>query len=427
MKKQILSLLALSLLSFSAHAQIDSLKMNLDFRTRAELDNGQRTLIPINKKPETTVYSRAQLGLDYYWQNLEIYLSLQDARIWGEVSSTNQRSGSLNINEGWAQYHFTKNTALKVGRQILSYDDERLIGALDWQMQGRSFDAAKGIFIFNPHSKLETVVTYNNDNIDTNDLPNREFYNILESGERTKSLQILHYQYLLPKGSLSFIGVNNVVQNTSGGHFDLLTLGLNAKKYAEKFGFFGSAYWQTGKNTLGQSKSAYQFSANVDFVPTKNINLILGTEWLSGTDYNADLTKNNSFSPFYGTNHKFNGYMDYFYVGNHFNNVGLKDFYLKSTFKLTPKATLAANLHGFAANAKLGFSLPNNKEYSNYLGTEADLVFTYKVAGVFNVQVGHSQMFASDGMKYLKNVPDPASMQSWSWVGLNFRSQFKIK
>ena len=94
MKKQILALCAFSLMSFSANAQIDSLKLNVDFRTRAELDNGYKTLIPENKSPETTVFSRARLGVDYYFQNLELYMSLQDARVWGEVASTNQRTGS---------------------------------------------------------------------------------------------------------------------------------------------------------------------------------------------------------------------------------------------------------------------------------------------------------------------------------------------
>ncbi|QDP84319.1 hypothetical protein FNJ88_01645 [Chryseobacterium sp. SNU WT5] len=427
MKKHILAFGTVVLFTFSVQAQVDSLKINLDFRTRAELDNGQKTLIPNHKKAETNVFSRAQLGVDYYWQDLELYMSLQDARVWGEVSSTNQRSGSFNINEAWAKYQFTKNTGLKVGRQILSYDDERLIGALDWQMQGRSFDAAKGIFRFNPQSKLEAVVTYNNDDNDANDLPDREFYSIMDGGERTKSMQILHYQYLWPKASLSVIGLNNVVQNIDGAHYGVLTVGMNAKKYYGNVGFFGSAYWQTGKNTLAQSKNAYQFSANVDFILNPNVNFVLGTEWLSGTDYNADPSKNSSFSPMYGTNHKFNGFMDYFFVGNHFNSVGLKDFYLKLTWKFNPKAALAFNIHGFASNAKLGDDVANNKEYSRYLGTEGDLVFTYKVASIFSMQLGHSQMFAADGMKRLKNVADPTSMQSWTWIGLNFATRFKVK
>jgi len=427
MKKHILALCALTFISFSAQAQVDSLKLNLDFRTRAELDNGYKTLIPKNKSPETTVFSRARLGVDYYFQNLELYMSLQDARVWGEVSSTNQRSGSLNVNEAWAKYQFNKNTAVKVGRQILSYDDERLLGALDWQMQGRSFDGAKGIFRFSPQSKLEAVVTYNNDEIDTNDLGDREFYGILDSGERTRSMQIVHYEYLLPKASFSFIGLNNVVQNVTGTHYDMLTIGVNAKKYYENFGFFGSAYWQTGKNTLAQSKNAYQFSANVDFILNPKANVILGAEWLSGTDYDANNFKNNSFSPLYGTNHKFNGFMDYFFVGNHFNNVGLNDYYLKSNFKFTPKASLALQIHAFEANAKLGFDAVNQKNLSKYLGTEADAVFNYKFANAFTMQLGHSQMFASEGMKRLKNVANPSSMQSWTWLGLNFSSLFKVK
>ncbi|MGA9212946.1 alginate export family protein [Kaistella sp.] len=427
MKKQVLLLFALFLFSVETKAQVDSLKINLDFRTRAELDNGYKTLIPAKQKPETNVFSRARLGVDYYWQNLELFMSLQDARIWGEVSSINQRSGSLNVNEAWAKYHFNNKIGIKVGRQILSYDDERLLGALDWQMQGRSFDGAKGIFRFSPQSKLETVVTYNNDDNDANDLADREFYNILDAGERTKSMQIVHYQYLSPKASLSLIGLNNVVQNLNGSHYDMLTVGINAKKYNENLGFFGSAYWQTGKNTLAQSKNAYQFSANIDFILNQNINFILGTEWLSGTNYNAEVSINNSFSPLYGTNHKFNGFMDYFFVGNHFNSVGLKDFYLKSNFKLSPKAALAFSLHGFASNAKLGFDLTENKEYPQYLGTEGDVVFTYKVANVFSMQFGHSQMFATDGMKFLKKVQEPASMQSWTWLGLDFGSRFKVK
>ena len=217
-----------------------------------------------------------------------------------------------------------------------------------------------------------------------------------------------------------------MIQNVSGTHYDMLTVGANAKKYYENFGFFGSAYWHTGKNTLAQSKNAYQFSANVDFILNPKANVVLGAEWLSATDYNANKAKNNSFSPMYGTNHKFNGFMDYFFVGNHFNSVGLNDYYLKSNFKFAPKASLALQVHAFEANAKLGLDV-ENKELSKYLGTEADAVFNYKFANTFTMQLGHSQMFAADGMKRLKNVSNPSSVQSWTWLGLNFSSLFKVK
>ena len=73
---------------FQLQAQIDSLKMNFDLRAKGELDNGARTLIPENKSPETTVQSRARLGIDYFYEKLQVYVSVQDVRTWGETNST---------------------------------------------------------------------------------------------------------------------------------------------------------------------------------------------------------------------------------------------------------------------------------------------------------------------------------------------------
>ena len=104
MNTKLLSIGACFLFFFTAKAQSDSLLLNLDFRTRAEMDNGQKTLIPKGKQAETSVYSRARLGIDYHREHLELYAALQDARVWGETGSTNQRSGSFNVYEAWAQY-----------------------------------------------------------------------------------------------------------------------------------------------------------------------------------------------------------------------------------------------------------------------------------------------------------------------------------
>lgn len=407
----------------SINAQVDSLKVGLDLRTRAELDNGQKTLISEGKSAETTVFSRARLNIDYYFQNLEVYFSIQDVRTWGETATTTIKNQNFILNEAWAKYQFSPKAAIKIGRQMLSYDDERLVGGLDWAMQGRSFDAAKGIFTFNKNSKLETVVTYNNDDNDTNDNVTNEIFDITDSGEKTKSLQILHYQFQNSnKFQFSTILMNNILQNTASGiHYDMLTAGINAKKYFENFGIFGSAYYQTGKNTSAQNKSAYQFSLNADFIINKKINAVLGTEWLSGRDFNTTASENKSFSPLYGTNHKFNGFMDYFYVGNHFNTFGLNDYYLKTTTKFNPKSTLIINLHAFTTNGKLANNL------SSYLGTEADLVFNHKFSKNFVMNLGHSFMFVGDSMKTLKTVNTPKDLQTWSWIGLNFNPNFRLK
>lgn len=411
-----------------ANAQIDSLKMNFDLRTRGELDNGARTLIPKNKDAETTVISRARFGIDYYYKNLEVYISAQDVRTWGETTSNAAKNQNFILNEAWAKYQFSDKFALKLGRQILSYDNERLIGTLDWAMQGRSFDALKGSFKISPNSKIESVITYNNDDNDANDLSDKEIYSITEAGEITKSLQIVHYQYSgKNKFQFSAIALNNVLQNPSGTHYDMLTLGINTKKYFENVGFFGSAYYQTGKNTAAQSKSAYEFSVNSDFIIHPKFNLVLGTEWLSGRNFDTESTKNKSFSPLYGTNHLYNGYMDYFYFGtSHFNSFGLNDYYLKSNYKINSSTNLQTNLHAFTSNGRLGYDNAGKKR-SSYLGTELDLVFTKKIGKVITANIGHSFMFSGESMKLIKNVPEPKNLQTWTWIGLKIDPNFRLK
>lgn len=261
-----------------------------------------------------------------------------------------------------------------------------------------------------------------------NDLPEKEIYSIAEGGEITKSLQILHYQYTGNNNfHFSAIALNNVLQNPSGTHYDMVTVGINAKKYFENIGFFGSAYYQTGKNTNAQTKSAYQFSVNSDFLIHPKINLVAGTEWLSGKSYDTDPGENRSFSPLYGTNHLHNGFMDYFYFGtSHFNSFGLNDYYLKSTFKLNPNSSITANLHAFTTNGKLGENDLGEK-YSPYLGSELDLVLTQKFGKVITANLGHSFMFSSESMKLLKNVPEPKDMQTWTWIALKIAPKFRLK
>lgn len=153
----------------------------------------------------------------------------------------------------------------------------------------------------------------------------------------------------------------------------------------------------------------------------------MGTEWLSGRNFDTDSGENKSFSPMYGTNHLYNGFMDYFYFGNsHFNSFGLNDYYLKSNLKFSPNSILQANLHAFTSNGKLGFDTSGEK-IASYLGTELDLVFTHKIGKSITANLGHSFMFSGKSMEYLKNVSEPKNLQTWSWIAFRIAPNFKIK
>ncbi len=144
-----------------------------------------------------------------------------------------------------------------------------------------------------------------------------------------------------------------------------------------------------------------------------------GLEILSGTDQvGASAGESRSFTPFYGTNHRFNGYMDYFYVGNHVNSVGLNDYYVKGLFKGS-KTLWGAALHFFSSNANVENDNAIGTTSSARLGTELDLTVIHNIRPGISIQGGYSQMFATQSMVYLKNVTD-GHKQSNNWAYVMF-------
>ena len=140
-------------------------------------------------------------------------------------------------------------------------------------------------------------------------------------------------------------------------------------------------------------------------------------EIISGNDAGTT-DKTEAFFPLYGTNHKFNGFMDYFYVGNHANSVGLFDVHISANFKLGEKSSLMVKALNFSGEQEL----PSGEKS---LGTELDLVFSQAFNG-YSLQLGYSQMFANDGMYELKGITEDAaaSSQNWAWAMLVIKPKF---
>lgn len=124
-------------------------------RPRAELRNGFSTLKPTNNKAAAFISQRTRLMLNYRSSRLIFQTSVQDVRLWGQDASTiTVNDGNrLGLHEAWAEIILSnkKDTsfkrspldyfAIKIGRQEIMYDDERLLGNLDWMQQGRRHDA----------------------------------------------------------------------------------------------------------------------------------------------------------------------------------------------------------------------------------------------------------------------------------------------
>lgn len=85
---------------------------------------------------------RVALTLDFS-DRLLAFVQLQDAREWGEEASTlDDSADGLDLHQAYAEVRLAgcPGGATRLGRQELSLGDQRLVGALDWRTQARSFD-----------------------------------------------------------------------------------------------------------------------------------------------------------------------------------------------------------------------------------------------------------------------------------------------
>ena len=116
--------------------------------------------------------------------------------------------------------------------------------------------------------------------------------------------------------------------------------------------------------------------------------------------------------------------MDYFYVGNHKNDVGLMDIFIPIKYK-KDKFSVALIPHIFRSAATVAVKQKDGtwKDYSKGLGTEVDLVIGYAISKEVKLMAGYSQMFATETMQVLKGGNHKNS-NNWAWVMISFKPTF---
>ncbi|SDG62707.1 alginate export family protein [Winogradskyella thalassocola] len=417
--KTLLTILCLGVV-MTSYAQ--EFEISTELRPRFEYRHGYKTLSPDNVDAATFISQRTRLNLSYKSEKLNAYIAFQNVRVWGDVAtlSTSDKNG-ITIHEAWAQLLLNSQLSLKLGRQELNYDDHRIFGNVGWAQQARSHDAFVMTYTPNSTNRIDLGLAMN-ENAET--LFETEYL-----VNDYKAFQYLWYHTKLEAVSLSFLILNNGLtyededdkQNVDYNQI----IGTRATFENNKFNADASLYFQTGK-IADTDLSAINIAANAYYKINDQFKAGLGVEYLSGTDMNTTENTLKSFNPWFGTNHKFNGLMDYFYVSNHMNSVGLLDInanlsYVKNNLsvKLAP--------HLFSAAATVIDNTGN--DMSNGLGTELDLVLGYKWSKDINFQAGYSQLFATDTMEALKGGNKDNS-NNWAWLMITvnpslFKTTFK--
>jgi hypothetical protein len=413
LKKIALSLIAL----ISANGFAQEFSSDVQIRPRYEYTNGFGTLLTPTTEHTSFIGNRTRINFNFNDAKLKIKLSLQNVHTWGDAATTTVTSkNGMAAFEAWAEYNLTEKWSAKLGRQPLSYDNQRVMGGLDWANQGRSFDAAL-IKFKGAKSQFDLGFALNADS-EAKVAPATPY-----TTDVFKDMQYAWYHTNIKNLGVSLLALNvgkeYLKTPTEVGLNYFQTFGTYGKYAGAKLGIDYSLYGQTGK--IGNNiVSAWEAALNVGYAFTPKFKATAGYEFLSGKDQGSSSTMVKSFSPIFGTNHGFNGFMDYFYVGNHANSVGLNDISLKLDFPIK-KVNVSVAPHFFSAPNKI---VSGGIEQDSYLGTEIDLTAVYKVYKDITLTAGYSQMFATDSMVVLKGGTGLNDItNNWAYVMVNINPQ----
>jgi hypothetical protein len=405
-----LCILLFPLLSFSQENPSE-FAVDLTIRPRAEFRNGAFTVKEPSDQPAFFISQRTRLRISYGIGKLRLAVAGQNIRVWGESGQVAPNEGNNTMfNEAWAEYEFLDDLSFKLGRQDLVYDDDRILGSLDWHQAGRWHDLV--LLKYEPlNHMLHAGLAYSQDG--ENILNN--FYSA--PGGNYKTMQFIWYQYLISesyKFSALFLNTGFQVQSDSTMAY-MQTAGGNLYKTGGPLTFTGTFYFQTGKNQIGRKVDAWMASFYGGYRINSNWMVHAGTDYLTGNDMNESTTgETKEFVPLYGTNHKFYGLMDYFYTGVPHNQVGLWDKY--AGFSWIPSGDFSLKLTGHFFDT--GGMVYAEQEMSSYLGTEFDLTYNWNISRWIKLIGGYSHMFPTESMEIVKGRGNHTLTHDWIWTML---------
>ena len=364
---------------------------------------------------------------------LSLYGEGRDSRgLWDEPNP-NPDQDTMDLHQAFVRIGNPELFPLvaKVGRQELSYGDERLIGVSDWTNVRRTFDAAKLRYEVNGFwvdAFVSHPVIVWNDHFNESD--DQDWF----SGVYASTTKLVPWQeselYVFSRntgtGSPRFYGPPPDPQGATPR--DTYTIGVHVKSLpgklsgwdynleaAGQFGRFkettaGAPPPVAGKNL---EQRAYAAVASVGYswtkVPGKPR---AGFEYLySSGDSNPTDGKHETFDNLFPTNHRQFGLMDLF----SWQNVQILRFMssiqpLESlTFAMDYRLIWLADTHdsfytnkgarrgGLAPTDGMGYGI--NPNFNSYVGSEIDLVATYTIKRYASLQAGVGHFFVGDYVK----------------------------
>lgn len=296
----------------------------------------------------------------------------------------------IELNQSWLSWSGISGAELKLGRQVLNFDNQRFIGSVDWRQNDQTFDTAMSSYSDSSKKlQLQYAYIWNVNRVFGDDHPLGDLASkshILRGSYQFSGLfNAAAYSYWLdfaraPASSSSTIGLRATGQ---AAVTEALNLNYEAEYARQK---------DNASNPLSYSEDYYHLSIGLSY---KGATAGLGQELLNGDGTAA-------FQTPLATLHKFNGWADKFLVTP---ATGLEDRYAILGYKfgteqgLLAKTEFAGAYHGFRGDsggdyghewdfsASRAFDLTNcavfkkavvTLKYANYTAEDAPYTNTQK-------------------------------------------------
>lgn len=347
--KIFLTLAVLSLVTpdVMAYEAGEGVYVNFHMRTRYDRNDGRDG--NIDNVPTELIENRARLTLDLdVIDEFRGYFQLQDVRIWGEETSTvfDYSAGGLDVHQVWMDIRgFDQQLILRIGRQEISLDGQRLIGAVGWTPQGRSFDALR---IMGRFDELSLDVFFSV----LSDQDNLFAAAPVNQNQEDAVLGVLHagYQLFDDRNLKQYLAFCTLVDHFAELDRNRFTLGLYNRG---RFGWLlyrVEGYFQGGsQGDLDIAAFMLGARAGVKFKRPLGLTIQAWFDYMSGDDDPNDGTIG-AFDVPYATNHKFYGMADFFInLPAHTDGKGLIDLSLKADIGFKHELKAGLHYHHFLA------------------------------------------------------------------------------
>lgn len=377
-----------SLLSSAAFAEEPAPSVSFspiaEVRPRAEVRailDGSEALMLVNQRTRLggTISAGDRVALD---------VVLQDVRVWGEEADTMKdfSAGGMDLYVGALRWNPIDPVRFTVGRQVIAFHEERLVGGVDWAPQGRRFDALRanlgqgafsadlvGAVIFEPDTLL---------------YPEDAVVGMVRTGWSPRPAVVVDALYI--------VDIDDVVERVRH------TTGAYAKMGNDVFSARFEGYYQAGE--LADSViAAHLLGVSASYSPESPLapKLTLWFDRVSGDENLADTTVG-GFDTLFQAGHKFYGRLDLFYANpSDPTGRGLHDVAAK--FQLAPAKGSQLNVDThvmFAAAGKDG-----------HLGEEVDIWWTQGFGKHLKFVAGAAAFVPQEG---------DASLLGWLEMGAKY-------